>query len=1193
MMKGNINYWIGIALLLSVISFFFYKSIFSELPLNETLSTIEELQDLQVQLHRDLLRYRSNQIRQYDTLNHTLDELDRNIHNLSNSSVAEEEIGIETVAGIEKTLTQQSALVEDFKTHHSILQNSLFYIYKLSTDLYSRKPKTVSKEQLRITAELITFLLEFNENPENNIANKIYPLIDILNLDPDTDTKALINHSLMIIERLPEIDDILAQFNSLNIENQIINLKDTVSKLRNKQNNNAQIFNILLFICTIYLIFYILYIFISLRKNEAALSKSNDRLNREIEHRTRTEKALYQLVSIDKSSNNNNDEDRILFLLNALCTALDVEYAYLTKVNQATMSAEVIGMLDHGIFSRNITYAINDTPCEDVIKNGRLVHNRDFSNYFPDCSDALLKDAASYIGISLKDNNENVIGMIAIASSSPISDTTLAENILTIATSRAIIELERQIELSNEKRYQQGLTLIDDWIARLITEGYDSDAFFKNICQAALEITGSQLAVFPVISNNGENYHFLAACGSQSEIIEDATLDISDGGHCAWTILNNKNLLINDVTSDTRAQKELYRQLNIKSALLTPVTLKEKPYGAIAVFRAHDEFDEIDEQLITQFSQSVQMAIINMQLVSGMRSERERAEVTLHSIGDAVITTNVNGKIEYMNHVAESLTAWTLDEAKNKAVQEVFRIEDLDTGEPIHDVVKSCLYDGITINKSILSLISRNGNSKDIESSISPILKTSGKAEGVVIVFHDETQRRQLENTIKHQVAHDPLTNLLNRDAFDIELSDHVYDAKNNDNHHILCYIDLSRFKLINDTAGHNAGDQCLIQVTTLIESFIRNQDVLSRLGGDEFGLILKDCSQDSALKIANKISQAISEMKFSWEGCDYSLGVNIGINPLNKNSQDAADAIRKADLACYTAKDQGKSQIYIYEEENSELMRRQEESYWTTRITEAIDNDRLQLFAQPIIALNNKESQPRYVEILARLLNEDNQLIAPSAFIPAAERYNMMHLIDRKIIMETFSFIHKYSDKDENITHYSINLSANTVDDNGIVEYINDIANRYKIDRKLICFEITETTAIKNLNKTKKLIKKLKASGFKFALDDFGSGLSSFQYLKNLPVDYLKIDGSFVSDIVNNNIDHAMVAAINEVGHIMGIKTIAEYVENEQIIKKLRDIKVDYGQGYGIEQPKPIKEILTFSKVKKSPSLKVIHNKP
>ncbi|NOQ87453.1 MAG: EAL domain-containing protein, partial [Gammaproteobacteria bacterium] len=1002
---------------------------------------------------------------------------------------------------------------------------------------------------------------------------------------------ALINHSLMIIERLPEIDEILAQFNSLDIENQIILLKNRVSSLRNKQNNNAQTFNILLFICTIYLIFYILYIFISLRKNEAELSSSNAKLNDEISLRTKTEKALYQLVDIDKNSN--NSEDRILYLLNALCTALDVEYAYITKINTSGMSGEILGLLDHGMFSSNITYPLADTPCEEVIKNGRLVHNRDFSDYFPDCSDELLKGAASYIGVSLTDKKGNVTGMIAVASSSPIEDTSLAENILTISASRAIIELEHQIEINNSKRYQQGLRLIDDWIARLITEGYDRDAFFKNICRAAQEITKSQLSAFPILDKSQDTYHFLATCGLQSEKLENLTLDVADGSMCAWTILNNKNLMINDVSSDARAQTELTEKTNIKSALLTPVTLKDRPYGAIAVFRAYDEFDKIDNQLITQFSQSVQMAIINMQLVSDMKSERERAEVTLHSIGDAVITTNVNGEIEYMNHVAESLTAWSLKDAKNKAVQEVFRIEDLDTGEPIHDVVKSCLYDGITINKSILSLVSKNSNKKDIESSISPILNTSGCAEGVVIVFHDETQRRQLENTIKHQAAHDPLTDLLNRDAFDAELSDYVFDAKNNNKHHVLCYLDLDRFKLINDTAGHSAGDQCLIQVTSLIQSCIRGDDVLSRLGGDEFALILKNCTLEGALKITRKITDIISGMNFNWDGCDYNIGVSIGINPLSNNSQDAADAIRKADLACYTAKDQGKGQIYVYEEEDSELIRRQEETYWATQLTEAINNNRLQLYAQPIVALKNECLQKRHVEILVRLLDENNQLITPGAFIPAAERYNLMHLIDRKIIFETFSFIHKYSDKDENITQYSINLSGNTIDDKDIVEYIIDTADKFEVDKRLICFEITETSAIKNLHRTKNLIKDLKAHGFKFALDDFGSGLSSFQYLKNLHVDFLKIDGSFVSDMINNNIDHAMVAAINEVGHIMGIKTIAEFVENEQIIKKLRDINVDYGQGYGIEQPKPIKEILSFSDDKKSPALKIVHNKP
>jgi len=1192
MNKGNANYWIGIALLITIISFFFYKSIFSELPLNEALANIDEIQELQVQLHRDLLRYRSNQIQQYDSLNKTLYALNHHVDNLINNSINNEEIGIDNIISLENAITNQALLVEDFKTHHSILQNSLFYIFNVGADLYSIKPKTQSKEQLRTIAELITLLLEYNENPQNNIANKIYPLIDSLNHKPDRDTNALINHSLMIIERLPAIDDILVQFNSLDTEKQIISLQNKVSALRDKQNNNAQTFNILLFICTLYLIFYILYIFVTLRKNKNALSDSNEKLNIEISLREKTEKALYQLVNIDKQSSNNED-DRILFLLNALCNALDVEYAYLTKINSSGMSAEILGLLDHGMFRSNITYALTDTPCEEVIKNGRLVHNRDFANYFPDCSDELLPKAVSYIGISLKDKSDNVTGMIAIASDHAITDTNLAENILTIATSRAIIELEHQVEINNSHRYQQGLTLIDDWIARLITEGYEKDAFFKNICRAAQEITKTQLAAFPVINKDKEHYYFLAACGLQSEKLEGTTLNINDGGLCAYTILNNETLTINDISCDPRAKQEMSDKFNVKSALLTPVTLKNKPYGAIAVFRAYDEFDDIDEQLITQFSQSVQMAIINMQLVSDMKSERERAEVTLHSIGDAVITTNIKGEIEYMNHVAASLTGWSLDEAKNQPVQYVFRIEDLDTGEPIHDVVKSCLYDGISINKSILSLVSKNGSKKDIESSISPILKTSGKAEGVVIVFHDETQRRQLENTIKHQAAHDPLTNLLNRDAFDIELSDHVYDAKNNNKQHALCYLDLDHFKLINDTAGHIAGDQCLIEVTSLIQSCIRSDDTLSRLGGDEFGLILKQCNQKSALKITKNISNIIKDMTFSWDGCEYKLGVSIGINPLNKNSQDAHDAIRKADLACYTAKDQGNSQIYIYEEEDSEIIRRQEETYWATRINEAINNDRLKLYAQPIVPLKNKDPQKQHVEILVRLIDEDNQLVQPNAFIPAAERYNLMQLVDRKVIFETFSFIHKYADKDEKITQYSINLSGNTIDDKDIVEYIKETAINFNIDSKLICFEITETTAIKNLNNAKLLIKELKAFGFKFALDDFGSGLASFQYLKNLPVDYLKIDGSFVSDMVNNNIDHAMVAAINEVGHIMGIKTIAEYVENDQIIKKLQELEVDYGQGYGIEQPQPIQKILSFGDDEDSTTLKLIHNKP
>ena len=1192
MMKAKFKHWVGFALLITLTSFFFYKSIFSDSSLNTLLETVEQTQSLQVQLHRDLLRYRNNQIQGYDSLNETLAMLEENTRTLISSSEKNHEIENIQINNLERLIGDESLLAEDFKTHHSILKNSLFYIYNKSSNIYSEHPDPNLENDSRITAELITLLLQYIESSKNTNTNKIYSLIDKLNKNPDTDTNALINHSLMIVERIPEIDEILNRFNALRVEDELTSLKDVISDLKSQQKIDTQTYNSLLFLSTIYLIFYIIYIFVNLQRNKEKLSASNSKLSDEVNLRARTEKALYHLVNIDKNSDVNDGEDRIIFLLNAICNALDVEYAYLTKFNNAGNAAEIIGLLDHGIFSSNITYKITGTPCEEVIKNGRLVHSDDFLNYFPDCKHTVLDNVVSYIGISLVNKKEKTIGMIAIGSDTPIEDTNLAENILTIATSRAIIELELQIEIINSKRHQSGLKLIDDWIARLITEDYDKKAFFENICHAAKEITTAQISAFSVLHKNKRQYSFLSASGMEFENLKHKSYDLDDDSLFAWPIKNNKSLLINDLSSNAHVQPLPAKEFNNTSALITPVILRDETYGAIAVFRSHDDFDKIDEQLMSQFSQSVQMAIINMQLVSDIKSERERAEVTLHSIGDAVITTNVYGKIEYMNHIAESLTSWSLEEAKNQLVQDIFLIEDIDTGEAMHELVMSCLDDGTIIHKSILRLINKNGSKVDIESSISPILTTSGSTEGVVIVFHDETQRRQLENKIKYQAAHDALTDLLNRDTFDVELTNHVYSAIHNSHNHMLCYLDLDRFKLINDTAGHSAGDQCLIQVTSLIQSCIRNNDILGRLGGDEFGLILQNCSHESALKISNNITKAISEMEFNWDGCNYNIGVSIGINPLNKNTKDSAEAIRKADLACYTAKDHGRGRVYIYEEQNSELIRREEENYWATRIRKAIKENRLKLYAQQIVSLKHTGNHNRHYEILVRLLDEDNSIVQPNSFIPAAERYNLMTAIDRKIIFETFKFINKHSHEDEHNTQYSINLSGNTLGDENITDYIRDTAEQFKIDTKTICFEITETTAIKNIQQAKSLIKKLKFVGFKFALDDFGSGLSSFQYLKNLPIDYLKIDGSFVADMVNNNIDYAMVSAINEVGHVMGIETIAEYVENDQIIKKLQEINVDYGQGYGIAQPQPIEETLSRKTNEVSTTLKIVNNK-
>ncbi len=1187
MIKGKINHWVGIALLITVICFFFYKSVISEVPLNDVLQSFENIENLQVQLHRDLLRYRNGQIHQYDSLNETIGKIETTTRRIMRNDIVHSSIDKEELEQLASRLEHQQQLVEDFKTHHSILQNSLSYIYNAANTIYTsahRHDHIIDN----VASQLITLLLEYNENPESEIAQKIYPLIDRLNHHPDSDTNALIIHSLLIIERLPEIDDILRQFNTLQVESRIINIKNRIGYLQQKQDEKSKIFNSLLFICSLYLIVYIIFIFLNLQKNKDNLAVSNSKLNHEIEQRVKTEKALYQLVEMDDIANTGNEIEN---LLTAICKALNVRTAYISLIDKTRNQGNVIGLVHNWQYRENIRYKLAGSPCEEVMEHDRLVHHRDFTRYFPDWKIDCLKSAESYIGVSLKDKNRNIYGVLAIVDDKQIQDSTLPEGIISLATSRAIIELHKKIEHDNALRYQKGLALIDDWIARLITEGLDKKKFFENICRAACEITNARLSAFPALASDRDEYRFIAAYGEKSDVLLNLSLPLKSDSFCSWSIINNKNLLINQTDKDSQTDQQFSRMLDITAVLQTPVTIHNKPYGAIAVFHKDNHFDKIDEQLISQFSQSVQMAIINMQLVNDIQSERERAQVTLHSIGDAVITTNVNGEIEYMNQVAQMLTAWNFEEIKNTPVQNVFRIIDQDTGEPIHDIIHSCLNEGISINKSALILVTKNNNEKDIESSISPILNTSGKIEGIVIVFHDETQRRQLEKTIRHQATHDALTDLLNRDAFDQQLNEHVVEAKDHDKTHVLCYLDLDRFKLVNDTAGHSAGDQCLIEIASLIQSCIRSDDIFGRLGGDEFGLILKHCSTESAVKITNNIISSIRSYQFNWDGCDYRLGVSIGIVPIDQSTSDVSEAVRKADLACYTAKDQGRGQVYVYEEQDSELMRRQEEIFWATHITEALENNRFRLYAQPIVPLMNTLSPVRHFEILVRLFDADDQIIQPGAFIPAAERYNLMYSIDKRIIRDTFEFIHKMESRQEEV-HYSINLSGNSLNEEGLTAYIESMIERYNITARHICFEITETAAIKNLQSVKQFIGQLKKIGCQFALDDFGSGLSSFQYLKNLPVDYLKIDGSFVCDMVNNTIDHAMVAAINEVGHVMGIKTIAEYVENDQIIRKLKDLHVDYGQGYGIEQPRPLAEFFADDG-ESTPTLKLVNDKP
>jgi diguanylate cyclase (GGDEF)-like protein/PAS domain S-box-containing protein len=1153
----------GFAILVALISFSFYKSSVEELELNTHKHNVEEMQRLQIQLHRDLLSYRGGSIYEYDTLNNTrksLTEVAKILLARENDPTdAELTVSMEE---LRTSLTTQKTLVEDFKMHHSILLNSMSYYSRLSSKIYSDGNNGVSAETLGNLSRLI---LEYSRKPETKTVHKLYAQLDKLNVHPSREVKTLINHSLLIAEKIPEIDSIIDQFNQLNIEGQLQNISQMINELQNTQNRKAALYNFLMYGVSLVLLGYLFYIFQTLQKNRDTLSSANIQLNKEVNERARTENTLMQFVT---HSSKDYTEDHVHCILNALCKSLDVRYAQIITLGSESRTGASADIIDNEHYTRNVPATIVDTADEDTLARGRLAYNDELQNYFPATSNSLIENAVSYIGIMLK-SSSSTRRLIAIADDKPIDNISLYENILSIAASRISVELSRHLAMENSVRYQQGLKKIDGWVAQLFTHSNNRESFIDVACKAAQDVAQASLAALCEVTPDKESYLYAATSGDNGEVLLGEKYLLKDGGLCAWTINYNESICINDLPSDIRAKRKLVTQINMQHAILAPIILSSEVYGCIVTFREQEPFDDIDQQLLAQFCQSMEMALNNMMLLGSLQSQKERAEITLHSIADAVITTDTAGNIDYMNRVAEHLSGWSLHKSLGYPVQSVFRIIDQETREPQHKLSDSCLHDGISINKSTTTLIAQDGTEREIECSMSPIKTSTNVTDGMVIVFHDETDRRRMEYMIKHQASHDSLTGLLNRTEYVRQLNDHIFDARESGRIHIACYLDLDRFKLVNDTAGHSAGDEMLAQVTRLINTCIRSGDIMARLGGDEFGLILQNCSVDSARHITQNIIDKIDQYKLEWEGETFSIGVSIGLTTIDGNTLNSSEATRQADMACYTAKDHGRNRIYVYERKDSELARREEELRWASRLSEALSNDRFKLYAQPICPLKNNKTDFIHLEVLVRMLDSDGTIIAPSAFIPAAERYNLMATIDQHIMSKTFE--HIVSQQGNEQLCYTINLSGNSLSDENLSRLIIAQITDFNIEPSRLCFEVTETAAITNLVNARRLIDDIRKIGCRFALDDFGSGLSSFEYLKSLPVDYLKIDGSFVRDMANNKIDHAMVAAINQVGHIMDIKTIAEFVENEQIIAKLQRLNVDFVQGYGIARPAPI----------------------
>ena len=557
-----------------------------------------------------------------------------------------------------------------------------------------------------------------------------------------------------------------------------------------------------------------------------------------------------------------------------------------------------------------------------------------------------------------------------------------------------------------------------------------------------------------------------------------------------------------------------------------------------------------------------------------LHKEKEQLQVTLQSIKEAVITTDVQGRVTYLNPIAEQLTGWKNEEAKGKFTTQLYTIIDELTGKRLEDPVAFCLRKDVTGSVGIHNvLINRDEKHIAITDTAAPMRDRENNIVGIVLAFRDVSEERKLRQQLMYQAKHDELTGLVNRREFDACLTNSLIQAKEESAMHAVIYLDLDQFKVVNDTCGHVAGDALLKQLTMLLHTKIRHTDTLARLGGDEFGVILNNCTLKQARKVSMDLLETIRDFRFIWDERPFELGVSIGLVMVDENSKDISTIMSAADLACYAAKDLGRNRIHIYEESDEDLAKRHGEMHWVSMISQALKEDRFILYKQEIRAVDLEQDTGKHYEILIRMKDENDKIIPPGAFLPAAERYNLMPSIDRWVIHTLFAHYAGYGKdyQQQREPLFSINLSGSTISDDGMMEYICEQADRFNVSPQVICFEITETVAVANLIKANTFIEGMKQKGFRFSLDDFGCGVSSFGYLKNLPVDYLKIDGGFVRDMVKDEVDHAMVSAINDIGHVMKLQTIAEYVEDGEILTALNQINVDYVQGYFLHEPVPL----------------------
>src|SRR5579875_212048 len=544
----------------------------------------------------------------------------------------------------------------------------------------------------------------------------------------------------------------------------------------------------------------------------------------------------------------------------------------------------------------------------------------------------------------------------------------------------------------------------------------------------------------------------------------------------------------------------------------------------------------------------------------------------LDSLTEAVIATDGEGRIEYLNPAAESLTGSSARDAVGKTLQEIVGLSEEADRRPISDPVRHTLAAGAPVNLSrrALLLSRANGTERSIELSASPIRGPAGEVTGAVLLLHDVTEMRGLARQMSYQATHDALTGLVNRREFERRTAEAIESGHRGDGQHVLCYLDLDRFKVVNDTSGHLAGDSMLREVAKILRDAVRDSDTVGRLGGDEFGMLLIGCPLEKARQIADDVCRAVSDYRFVWKDRIFNIGVSIGLVEISRESGSLEELLAAADSACYVAKKQGSGRVAVYSARDEALARHSGEIQWLQRLQSALKENRFQLYQQSIVPTFGADHGPA-MEVLVRLKDETGHDVAPSEFVRAAERYRLMGLVDRWVVQTTLAGLGRGAIAIPPHRSLAINISGQTLGDMQFLEFVVECLDSTGVSSSQVCFEITESAVVANLDHARRFVGVLHGMGCQFALDDFGSGVGSLWNLKNLPLDFLKIDGSFMRNLARDSVNQAMVTAMIKLARTLNFKVIAEQVEDASSLDTARRMGVDYVQGYVIGRPQPL----------------------